>query len=758
MTNSKTALPTENEFGNLSTYSPEQNGVIAKFTTNRKPKENTYYIFLVNDGTGNHGYMRLGGQYGFVYSANARTIAHELGHGIFKLEHPFKGKNTDKGKTTALMDYNEGQDFFYRDWKQINDPKVKLYAFQKQSEGEYKGKWLVSKILQQIRCYYLSEKNYKPISDSDLKYFDDLLPNDSFESRVYQVSLRGRSSYKVSVKFLISKNRKWNFPKEIIGGTATPPGMGAFTQYDFGKLQILTTHTSAGTDNYSFADYLSGKPLSQVASNQQSSVVDSSKDDIVYLEEVSVTGGYLEDGKIDDTEFEQLKNSAICGLAHFTPQERIGLIKALIKRSSREAEEDLILDILHNIPEGQEQEFLTKLSTEDKLLADLAYSLDDSSIFGGREDNRKRLINEILRIWGRTPFKEEAKQDIVVKKGKFDAHILKIEKGKIHFDLQYATPKVGLTTDKTLSAAAFEALDYIVVDKDNSKLENKRIPAFVAYILLDQRNSDAFFNYLSGYIDTYSFVIGLNSLKGIQEVPQAYRKLKTVIGGVEVGSATADIFLTYSEGCENEEVCQKLRQLIFAINAITLSADIYTSREIQQLAQETLESANRNRITLPNNIAEEVTRIAGKSIEITFENKYHRIKIKNFNLSKDGWLMGRYINGKLEVVGKTKISQKWDFIVTTKGEILVGKKHSWLSKGEDVLAAGEVKYRNGKLVEISNASGHYLPTIEESSNFLKIFKEVGVDIESATLTILQKDGTIYKQVSPNSKERILYIK
>ena len=434
-------LPTENEFGDLSTYSPEQNAVIAKFTTNRKPKENTYYIFLVNDDTGNHGYMRLGGQYGFVYSTNARTIAHELGHGIFKLEHPFKGKNADKGKTTALMDYNQGQDFFYRDWKQINDPKVKLYAFQGQKEGEYKGKWLVSKILQQIRCYYLSEKNYKPISDSDLKYFDDLLPNDSFESRVYQVSLRGRSSYKVSVKFLISKNRKWNFPKEIIGGTATPPGMGAFTQYDFGKLQILTTHTSAGTDNYSFADYLSGKPLSQVASNQQSSVLDSSKDDIVYLEEVSVTGGYLEDGKIDDTEFEQLKNSAICGLAHFTPQERIGLIKALIKRSSREAEEDLILDILHNIPEGQEQEFLTKLSTEDKLLADLAYSLDDSSIFGGREDNRKRLINEILRIWGRTPFKEEAKQDIVVKKGKFDAHILKIEKGKIKKEENYILGK-----------------------------------------------------------------------------------------------------------------------------------------------------------------------------------------------------------------------------------------------------------------------------------------------------------------------------
>ena len=157
-------LPTENEFGDLSTYSPEQNAVIAKFTTNRKPKENTYYIFLVNDGTGDHGYMRLGGQYGFVYSANARTIAHELGHGIFKLEHPFKGKNADKGKTTALMDYNEGQDFFYRDWKQINDPKVKLYAFQKQSEGEYHYSYSLQKLLEWLKKNKGKIVNFDPLS------------------------------------------------------------------------------------------------------------------------------------------------------------------------------------------------------------------------------------------------------------------------------------------------------------------------------------------------------------------------------------------------------------------------------------------------------------------------------------------------------------------------------------------------------------------------------------------------------------------
>ena len=186
-------LPTENEFGDLSTYSPEQNAVIAKFATNRKPKENTYYIFLVNDGTGDHGYMRLGGQYGFVYSTNARTIAHELGHGIFKLEHPFKGKNADKGKTTALMDYNKGQDFFYRDWKQINDPKVKLYAFQGQKEGEHVGEEdpvleKLKKVLQELdgnaflKCK-ICEKEKETSSDLSKNY------RIGVEGNIYEFSL-----------------------------------------------------------------------------------------------------------------------------------------------------------------------------------------------------------------------------------------------------------------------------------------------------------------------------------------------------------------------------------------------------------------------------------------------------------------------------------------------------------------------------------------------------------------------------------------
>lgn len=136
-------------------------------------------------------------------------------------------------------------------------------------------------------------------------------------------------------------------------------------------------------------------------------------------------------------------------------------------------------------------------------------------------------------------------------------------------------------------------------------------------------------------------------------------------------------------------------------------------------------------------------------------NIFPKIKIKG-PIDKDGWLMGKYVNGNLEVVGNTQVAQEWDYVVTINREVLVGRKHSWLSKGEDVIAAGTLKYNNGKLVDISNASGHYLPTIEEASNFLRIFKKSGISIDDATLTILKEDGTIYKQIRPNSNERSLF--
>ena len=121
-----------------STYSSDQQKINALY----QGTDNSYVLFITNkaSSTGQKGYMRLNGQFGYVFKSGlVKTPAHELGHGIFKLEHPFETYKTTESSTDLLMDYSEGTVLNHQDWKQINDPAFKLYAFQSQSSGELAG-------------------------------------------------------------------------------------------------------------------------------------------------------------------------------------------------------------------------------------------------------------------------------------------------------------------------------------------------------------------------------------------------------------------------------------------------------------------------------------------------------------------------------------------------------------------------------------------------------------------------------------------
>ncbi|WP_082923306.1 fibronectin type III domain-containing protein, partial [Flavobacterium succinicans] len=125
-----------------STYSSDQQKINALY----QGTDNSYVLFITNkaSSTGQKGYMRLNGQFGYVFATpsgtgGAKTPAHELGHGIFKLAHPFETYKTTESSTDLLMDYSEGTVLNHQDWKQINDPAFKLYSFQGQSSGELAG-------------------------------------------------------------------------------------------------------------------------------------------------------------------------------------------------------------------------------------------------------------------------------------------------------------------------------------------------------------------------------------------------------------------------------------------------------------------------------------------------------------------------------------------------------------------------------------------------------------------------------------------
>ena len=79
------------------------------------------------------GFMPRKKQFGFVFSTSGyeHTLAHELGHGVFGLEH-------SKIDTDLLMheSSDKGENFTHMDWDTMHAAGFKLYLFDSDDDGE----------------------------------------------------------------------------------------------------------------------------------------------------------------------------------------------------------------------------------------------------------------------------------------------------------------------------------------------------------------------------------------------------------------------------------------------------------------------------------------------------------------------------------------------------------------------------------------------------------------------------------------------
>lgn len=82
---------------------------------------------------------------------------------------------------------------------------------------------------------------------------------------------------------------------------------------------------------------------------------------------------------------------------------------------------------------------------------------------------------------------------------------------------------------------------------------------------------------------------------------------------------------------------------------------------------------------------------------------------------------------------EAKVTGVCNYAITANGQLLFGKKfkdpggsHIDLVNGCKVRAAGEIEFKNGKIVNYDNASGHYLPEPEPTKDAMKlVLKELG---------------------------------
>ena len=135
----------EGESGLLASFPRPMRQFNRAFKRSRDIDKDAYYVFLVADvsssraGQSRRGFMPFKQQFGYIFTEQvtnlSQTIAHELGHGAFRLRHPFDEFGLAKGTTDNLMDYSEGTALYKYQWDNVHDPEAMVGWLQDDDES-----------------------------------------------------------------------------------------------------------------------------------------------------------------------------------------------------------------------------------------------------------------------------------------------------------------------------------------------------------------------------------------------------------------------------------------------------------------------------------------------------------------------------------------------------------------------------------------------------------------------------------------------
>ncbi len=141
----------------LSTYNEDMRALNNAYRSARADnfdKAANYLFFLkatgsedINDRDAT-GFMPRGSQFGYIFTSEIKdvnepiTVAHELGHGRWKLFHTFDEHygGYKKGETENVMDYNNGHHVAKWQWDVMHDPAMLVSIFEGDAASAYRDK------------------------------------------------------------------------------------------------------------------------------------------------------------------------------------------------------------------------------------------------------------------------------------------------------------------------------------------------------------------------------------------------------------------------------------------------------------------------------------------------------------------------------------------------------------------------------------------------------------------------------------------
>lgn len=136
---------TDGQSGMVSSYTPNMRSFNQAFRDNGpQMDDNAFYLFLVSGAdAGLGGFMPFKRQFGYIFTDELdnytleKAIAHELGHGAFRLRHTFSPEDfkANQNSTDNLMDYAGGTQLKKYQWDLIHSPENMNGWFEEDSEG-----------------------------------------------------------------------------------------------------------------------------------------------------------------------------------------------------------------------------------------------------------------------------------------------------------------------------------------------------------------------------------------------------------------------------------------------------------------------------------------------------------------------------------------------------------------------------------------------------------------------------------------------
>ena len=108
---------------------------------------------------------------------------------------------------------------------------------------------------------------------------------------------------------------------------------------------------------------------------------------------------------------------------------------------------------------------------------------------------------------------------------------------------------------------------------------------------------------------------------------------------------------------------------------------------------------------------------------------------------KDGVILDKNGNPFTAPVRSTGRPSTLDFVITESGELRIGKGHDFLSdNAASVKGAGTIRIQDGKIIEVTNDTGHFKTNEAELKRQAELLDAYGVTTQDRNVTTRVPDS------------------